>query len=102
MSDHQKYRFSVTTQSDDLAVIGCLRALADYSQKAGNRRIAWSGTTDDAWKESGSMVTFRFTEAIFRDTFREAATRLLVAGSWVMVATHDNDPATPRKTAPRK
>jgi hypothetical protein len=41
--EHSDYRFSVTTRTDDLAVVGCLRALADFGQKSGNKRIAWGG-----------------------------------------------------------
>lgn len=41
--EHSDYRFSVTTHTDDLAVVGCLRALADFSQKIGNKRMPGEG-----------------------------------------------------------
>jgi hypothetical protein len=55
--EHSDYRFSVTSRTDDLAVVGCLRALADFSQKSGNKRIAWGGTTDAYWRRNGHSVT---------------------------------------------
>ena len=60
---HSDHHYSITVQSDDLAVINCLRSLADFSQKTGNKRIAWGGTTDQAWRRSGNEVTFRFTSS---------------------------------------
>ncbi|MDZ7759451.1 MAG: hypothetical protein U5L00_04245 [Desulfovermiculus sp.] len=39
MGDHHRYKYSITIQTDDLAVVNCLRALSQYSQKTGNKRI---------------------------------------------------------------
>jgi hypothetical protein len=93
---HKDHHYSVTVHSDDLAVINCLRSLADFSQKAGNKRIAWGGTTDKAWKEAGNAVTFRFTDPKFRQCLLDEARRLLPTDLWNVISQSDNDPATPQ------
>lgn len=92
MTEHESYRFSVTVASDDLAVIGCLRALAQYSQKTGNNRIPWGGTKDDDWRRAGIRITLRFDSRTYRDGFLNEAERLLGA-NWTKVAKSDDDPA---------
>jgi hypothetical protein len=44
MGEHQKYKYSITILTGDLAVVNCLRALSQYSQKTGNNRITWGNT----------------------------------------------------------
>ena len=90
---HEAYHFSVTLHSDDLAVINCLRSLAQYSQKVGNNRIPWGGTKDADWHAAGHQVTFRFTSAKFRDGFLSEVERLLPTDLWRVEGTDDNDPA---------
>ncbi len=46
MSHHSEHRFSITVETEDLAVVYCLRFLADFAQATGNSRIAWGGTKD--------------------------------------------------------
>ena len=41
MTTHKEHHYSLTVHTADLAVLYCLRALADYAQKTGNTRIAW-------------------------------------------------------------
>ncbi len=38
---HADYRFSATLHTDDRAVLNCLRALSQISQREGNVRIPW-------------------------------------------------------------
>jgi hypothetical protein len=92
MSEHERYRFSVTVSCDDLAVVGCLRALAQFSQATGNNRIPWGGTKDADWRLAGQKVTFRFDSPIYRKTFVAQADRLL-GGRWSVAAESDADPA---------
>jgi hypothetical protein len=94
--DHADYRFSVTTRTDDLAVVGCLRALADFSQKLGNKRIAWGGTTDDHWRRNSHSITFRFCAPEFRDGFLNEARRLLPSDLWTVAGGRDDNPASPQ------
>ncbi len=93
---HSTYRYSVTVQSEDLAVVNCLRSLSQFSQKTGNNRIPWGGTKDEDWKRGGSCVTFRFTTADYRAGFLAEAARLLPKELWSVVRQNDNDPAKPQ------
>jgi hypothetical protein len=56
MSERSLHRFSITIETDDLAVVGCLRALAKFSQKTGNNQIPWGGTKDRDWRRDGQRV----------------------------------------------
>lgn len=93
MSLHATYKFSVTVRSDDLAVVNCLRALSEFSQKSGNNRIPWGGTKDADWKRDGHSVTFRFTTPEYRAGFLAEAKRLLPLALWSVVAQSDSNPA---------
>ncbi len=95
MSKHKDHKFSLTVQTKDLAVLYCLHALADYSQKTGNTRITWGGTTKADWKNNNETVTFRFTKPDYRVDFSNEANRLLPQKSWKNVKESDNDPAKP-------
>ncbi len=97
MSEHVRYKYSVSIKSDDLAVINCLRALSQYSQKHGNNRIPWGGTKDEDWKRDDHTVTFRFTSHEYREGFIKEIKRLLPNDLWVEVEIDDNDPAKPQK-----
>ena len=93
---HADYRYSIKIDSDDLAVVNCLRSLSQYSQESGNNRIPWGGTKDRDWKRDGNSVTFRFTTPGFRDRFEREAKRLLPDHLWSVVRRDDNDPASPQ------
>ena len=96
MSTHVDHRFSITVRTDDLAILYCLRALADYSQETGNTRITWGGTKKADWERGGRCVTFRFSKPEYRTKFNKEADRVLPNNSWSKVRESDNDPATPR------
>ena len=85
MNNRRDYRFTVTIHTNDLAVLYCLRALADLCQKTGNTRITWGGTSKTAWKKSGNNATFRFTKAEYRERLISEAQRLLGKESWEIV-----------------
>ena len=97
MTQHSQYRYSVTIHTDDLAVVNCLRALSQYSQKIGNNRIPWGNTKDSDWKRDGKNVTFRFTSPEYRDGFITEVKRLLPAHLWTETKRSDQDPARPTK-----
>lgn len=97
MGEHYKYKYSVTIQTDDLAVVNCLRALSQYSQKTGNNRIAWGNTKDSDWKRDNKRVTFRFTSPEYRRGFLSEVERILPNGLWTEYEQSDNDPARPVK-----
>lgn len=72
MTDHPHYKFSVTVQTDDLAVVCYLRSLAKFSQKTGNNQIPWGGTKDKDWRRDEHCVTLRFTS----DEYRAGVTKV--------------------------
>lgn len=93
MIEHRDYKFSITVHSEDLAIINCLRALSQFSQKNGNNRIPWGGTKDTDWKQDNQQVTFRFTSNYYREGFKSEVLRLLPKGSCSFIKENDNDPA---------
>jgi hypothetical protein len=98
MNLHSSYRFSVTISSTDLAVINCLRSLAQYSQRAGNNRIPWGGTKDEDWERDQHKVTFRFSTPEYRIGFLAEARRLLPTTLWSVARQSDQDPARSQST----
>jgi len=97
MGEHQNYKFSITIHTKDLAVVNCLRALSQFSQKTGNNRITWGNTKDSDWKAAGNRVTFRFTSPEYRVCYLYEIKRLLPSELWKESGRSDNDPATPAK-----
>ena len=95
MAQHAAYRFSVTIKTEDLAVLNCLRALSEFSQKSGNNRIPWGNTKDSDWSAAGDTATFHFSEPSFRDGFVFELSRLLPRDLWQEVRRSDTDPARP-------
>ena len=79
MSLHSQYKYGITIQFDDLAIVNCLRALSQYSQKSGNNRIPWGGTKDKDWKRDNHQVTFRFSSPEYRKYFVNEIKRILPA-----------------------
>ncbi|AHG92840.1 hypothetical protein J421_5305 (plasmid) [Gemmatirosa kalamazoonensis] len=96
MGDHADYRYSITIQSDDPALVNCLRSLSQFSQKTGNNRICWGGTKDKDWERDGHRVTFRFSKPAYREGFLAEINRLLPNNLWRESARSDADPARPQ------
>jgi len=97
MSLHKDHKFSITIHTNDIAILYCLRALADYAQKTGNTRIAWGGTTKNNWKSNNNTITFRFTKSDYRVGFIKEVNHILSSNSWKIVGESNNDPAVKRK-----
>jgi hypothetical protein len=91
MDHYQKFRFSVTCQTQDDAVLHCLRGLCQWAEKHSPRQIAWGGTGEDVWKRSNATVTFHFSNPNYRQTFIQKADALL-GTTWALVTTSDDDP----------
>ena len=87
---HADYKYSITIRSGDLAVVNCLRSLAQYSQQSGNNRMPWDGASDQIWKRDGHAVTFRFTTLDYRAGFVREARRLLPAALFEVVGERDD------------
>lgn len=96
MKQHAKYHYSVTIKTDDEAVLQCLRALSQYAQITGNKRIPWGGTKKGDWEQHDHCVTFHFSEPEYRDSFMKETSRLLAKDLWRKVGENDSDPATPQ------
>ena len=56
MTERSDHRFSATLSSPDLAVIGCMQALAKFSQETGNNVIPCEGTEEKDWRAAGQKV----------------------------------------------
>jgi hypothetical protein len=93
MTTHSDHKYSITVHTDDFPILGCLRALAKYSQRTGNNQIPWGGTKDKEWEKQQHHLTFHFFSPEYRDIFVSEATRLLPPGLWKEVARSNNDPA---------
>ncbi|MBI3206666.1 MAG: hypothetical protein HYZ29_34335 [Myxococcales bacterium] len=93
MTTHQDHHFSITVGTQDLAVLHCLRALADFAQETGNKRIVWGGTKAPDWRRGGGNVKFRFSRPQYRERFLAEAQRLLPSTAWMFIGQDDEDPA---------
>ena len=95
-STHKDFHYSVTIHTDDLALLGCLRALSQHAQATGNSRIAWGGTKRPEWEQARHQATFHFDSPRYREDFLNHARRLLPADLWSVKGRRDDDPASPQ------
>lgn len=96
--DYERCHFSVSCETLDLAVLHCLRSLAQFAEGSKiPKTIPWGGTKEAQWRRSGCVATFRFTNPDYRSKFVEEADRLLPDGSWRVTGTNDADPARRRR-----
>lgn len=94
MNKHAEYHYSVTIETNDEAVLNCLRALSQYAQSTGNSRIPWGGTKKEDWLQDDRCVTFHFSKKEYRATFIKEVFRLLPGSLWKKIDENDDDPAT--------
>ena len=93
MSEYDLYHYSLTLQTSDPAVLGCLRSLAHHTAGGPRPQISWGGTKEPDWQRNGGKVVLRFTSADRRTRFLAEANRVLVQGLWTKLSQNDNDPA---------
>jgi hypothetical protein len=74
---HAEHHYSITCESDDRAVIYCLRSLAHYAERTAPINAAWGNTGDDIWEEDNHQVTFHFSDPEYRKIFRDVANDIL-------------------------
>ncbi len=93
---HAEHKYSITVHTDDFPLLGCLRALAKYSQRTGNNQIPWGGPKHEEGEKEQHRLTFHFSSTAYREIFVSEATRLFPSGLWKEVDRSDNDPAIPQ------
>jgi hypothetical protein len=96
MTEHADHRFSATLSTPDLALIGCLRALAEFSEQMGNDTTPCEDAKEKDWRAAGQKATFHFSRALDRDLFENEVRRLLPANLVRFDAESDNDPSKPQ------
>ena len=90
--DYNLFKFSITCQTDELAVVFCLRALCQFAEKHMYPQIGWGGSGESSWRKNSNRITLRFTNPEYREIFSNQANHLL-HGRWKLISTSDNDPA---------
>jgi len=90
ISGSEQLRYSLTCQTDDEAVLFCLRGLWRFAERLPPATEGWAEDVD-GWRAMGGRVVLRFSDPRRRSTFLGEATRLL-AGKWVRLAISDDDP----------
>lgn len=53
-ANHVDFKYSITCTTNDLAVLHCLRALCQLSEKHAYPQIAWGGTGELEWRAAGN------------------------------------------------
>jgi hypothetical protein len=71
--------FAPRYRAVNLALIECVRALAEFSRQAGSKNISSEAEGEGDWRAAGQKVTFCFAEALDRDLFKNEVRRLLPA-----------------------
>ena len=94
------FKHSVTVRAEDLAVLSCLRGLANHSQKRAPPGLSWGGTGREQWERNSKQVTFRFSDPDFRANFIQEAERLLSPSLWSMVVQTDDEAVIVLEPAP--
>lgn len=89
-ADLSRYRYSITVETQDDAVLFCLRALWQYAERHPLPPSGREMLTTGEWRLGEGQVTFRFSNPYNRGDFLGEATRLL-AGKWTRMATSDDD-----------
>jgi hypothetical protein len=93
MPEHADHRFSATLSTRDLALVGCLRALAEFSQQASNDSASPEAAGEKDWRAAGQKVSFWFSRALDRDLFKNEVRRLLPANLVRFDGESDHDSA---------
>jgi hypothetical protein len=89
--DPSQYRYSITIETRDDAVLFCLRALWQYAEQHPSPYESLDLRSTSELASDNGQTTFRFSTANNRSDFLGEATRLL-AGKWTRLGTSDDDP----------
>ena len=88
--EQSQFRYSITVETQDSAVVYCLRALWQYAERHPASAAAYDVSTTGEWRADDGKITFRFSNPYNRADFLGEATRLL-AGKWTRLGTSDDD-----------
>jgi hypothetical protein len=84
-ADYERYHYSATFQTNDEAVLHCLRALCQWAQRdERSPNIGWGGTGERPWQDHQNVASVRFTSTERRQKWIAKATELLGA-KWTLV-----------------
>ena len=90
-ADSSRFRYSITVETQDDAVLFCLRGLSEFAERSPAAVGALDRSATGESRTHDGRFTFRFSTADNRGDFLGEATRLL-AGKWTRVALSDDDP----------
>ncbi len=91
MSQHDHLKFSLTVQTDDRKVIGCLSVFAWISEPDNPRQIHIEGQRGGNWERNGHNAVFHFSSIEIRKQFIDEA-RALFGNVWEVKDQRDDDP----------
>lgn len=91
ISSPSQFRYSLTVEAQDAAVLYCLRALWQYAEREPHTSSNETFAAANEWRAADGQVTFRFSNPYNRADFLGEATRLL-AGKWTRLGASDDDP----------
>jgi hypothetical protein len=95
MTSHVRHKFSATCATPDLAVVGCLLALAEFVQRTGDDNALFAPPYEKDWLTAGEKITLTFARALDRDLFKNEVRRLLPANLVRFEAESDSERASP-------
>jgi hypothetical protein len=90
-TDISQYRYSLTVETQDDAVLFCLRALWQFAERHPSVPSELERSATGEWRRGEGRVKFHFSNPYNRGDFLGEATRLL-AGKWTRLGTSDDDP----------
>ena len=91
MSRYRNFRFSITVQTDDRKLIGCLSAVAHVCQPENPRQIHIEGQKGGNWERNGHHAIFHFSRAKHLQKFIITA-RKMYGDTWKIKDQKEDDP----------
>jgi hypothetical protein len=85
-----QFRYSITVETQDDAILFCLRALWHYAERE-PETVSVGFTSTGEWRSRDGQITFYFSNPRNRADFLGEATRLF-AGKWTRLGASDDDP----------
>ena len=90
MRQHEHLKFSLTVQTDDRHVIGCLSVLAWISEPDNPRKVHIEGQLGGHWERNGHQAIFHFSSADIRSRLIDES-KALYGDVWKVKDRRDDD-----------